>query len=195
MTHTEITVRTPDYVADKTFLKDANYAYLADALDETGEIPRGGLLLTQAMVNVICRGDRRIGALSLAASVNDDRPTEVQVDTMWIAPKFRGRGYAEPALLSLQRETPFPVALRAPVHPALQKVAARIGVRVCEESPEKAAAVRRDLEAAMDLMRQECVHRTACRPCLMKALKKVNDVSWSLEEYKARRLQEGGLSP
>jgi hypothetical protein len=193
MTHTEITVRNPDYVLDKAFLKDANYAYIADALDETGELPRGGLLLTEAMVNVITRGTRKVGALSLAGGIHDDRPDEVQVDTLWIAPKFRGRGYAEGAQRSLQEQTPFPVALRAPVHPALQKVAARLGIRVCEESAEAFAAVRRDLESAMNLMRSECVHRGPCRSCLLAALQKVNDVAWDLEEFKARRIRDFSL--
>lgn len=194
MTRAEITVRNADPVTDKAFLKDANYAYLADALNETGALPRGGLLLSRTMANLICRGTRRVGAFSLAADLKDDRSTEVQVDTMWILPKFRGRGYSEQALRFLRTQTQWPVALRAPVHPALQKVAARVGVRVCEESAEDAAAVQRELEAGLRLMQRDCPHATFCRPCLLAALTKVNDVSWDLEELKLRRMGEPWLT-
>lgn len=188
-------MRHPDPRTDKAFLKAADYAYYVDAFEETGELPRGGLLLFDTVANLICRGDRRIGALSLVGNTDETGSPELRVDTLWVMPKFRGRGYAEQALRALCKDVPYPVGLRAPVHPALQKAAARIGVRIHVESPEKIQKAQSELTEAMARMREVCVHGTGCKPCLLQLLLKVVDVSWTREEMKIQMAAMGRLTP
>jgi hypothetical protein len=120
---------------------------------------------------------------------------EVQVDTVWLMKKYRGRGYSEQAIQALLHQTALPVALRAPVHPALQTVARRLGVRVCEESPEESERQRAELVSGLARMRQECVHGTGCKPCFSRLLHQVTKVAWQLELIRSRQTAPLPLSP
>jgi hypothetical protein len=195
MTDTPITVRNADYTHDGIFLMDAHYTYVLDALEETGGFPRGGLLLTGTSPHLICRGARRVGAASMSVYIPPNDLPEVQVDTIWLMKKYRGRGYAEQAVKALLHQTALPVALRAPVHPALQKVARRLGVRICEESPEESERQRAELASGLARMRQECVHGTGCKPCFSRLLHRVTEVAWQLELAQSRQRVPPPLSP
>lgn len=184
VTDNNITVRSPDARGDKAFLKGADFDYYTSSFEETGQLPRGGILLFDTMANLICNKTRRVGAFSLVGNYDDTGAPELRVDTLWIQPKYRGRGYAEKALQALCAQTDHPVALRCPVHPALQKVAARVGVRLNAEPPEAAARERERLDEALVTLNEQCSHGIGCKPCLYRVLLKVIDASWAREEMK-----------
>ncbi|MDX2986531.1 GNAT family N-acetyltransferase [Streptomyces caniscabiei] len=167
--------------------------YLVEELERTGHMVPG-MAVAGFLQTMILRMDGEP-----AGFVSADM-TRCSVELIYVAPQFRGMGAALLVLANLARTCPKPMALKAPLSPGGEGLAARLGLPVSEATPEQARDVEEMVRSGERLMMQRCRHkrtgdpRKPCRRCYRAGVRRYADglVRRYAAEVRALRGLAGG---
>lgn len=121
-----IRLHVPCSPRDNTFLVDCAADHADEHLAAHKTLPASSLLTLDTITMVVTHNDRPIGALSTATGGTDTPRSEV--DTLYIKPKYRGKGRAFDALAYFTMNCAHPPFLRGPLPAALEHLADRLGI-------------------------------------------------------------------
>ncbi len=136
--------------------------YLVEELERTGHMVPG-MAVAGFLRTMLLRMDG-----TPAGFVSADL-SRYSVEVIYVAPEFRGLGAAGMVLANLARTCPQPLALKAPLSPGGEALAARLGLEVSEPTPDQACGVDRDVRDGERMMMQRCRHKRTGdprKPCM-----------------------------
>lgn len=131
---TRITIEIPENIPDAQFLVDCACAHAQESIRDTDLLPRGGLVSENMPTFVIRKGFRRIGAVSaIKGTSREEGKAFTEVDSWYLLPRWRNKGYVRAFLEALQAATPDALLLRGPTQPEGMEAAKAMGIPYCTD--------------------------------------------------------------
>jgi len=135
--------------------------YLLEGLDRLGHFPSGIPLATWLNTFVLYVNGQPVGFC--AADL-----TRYSIELVYVAPTHRRLGIAGRILADLSDSCPRRMRLKAPLSPACQALAERLGIPVSMPTPAEEAEGKRAVADLHETIRRHCKHRridSPHRPC------------------------------
>lgn len=170
--------------------------YLVEELERTGHMVPGMAVAGFLRTMLLRMDGEPAGFVSADLS-------RYSVEVIYVAPEFRRLGAATLVLANMVRTCPQPLALKAPLSPGGEALAARLGLLVSEPTPEQARGVEKDVADGERMMMQRCRHkrtgdpRKPCMRCYRPGVRRYADglVRRYAAEVRAIRALGGGGAP
>ncbi|MFG3517593.1 GNAT family N-acetyltransferase [Streptomyces bobili] len=151
--------------------------YLLEELDRTGEMAFGNPVAGYLSTSLFRCAGEPVGFLSLDAG-------RFSVEVIYVLEQFRGRGLATLALAECNRHCPQTLALKTPLSPGGEALAARLGLDLADNTPAEAAKNQAVLRSIQKSIRTGCQHkaprtgdpRKPCRRCYRTGLRRYASV-------------------
>lgn len=146
-----------------------HHGYMREELDRTGKMA-AGFPMALWLVTMFIRCHGQIAGY-IAADVK-----RRSIEMVYVDKPFRGRHLGTTAVTVLSQLCPEPMALKAPLTPAGQALADRLGLRTAENTPDQIATAERDLDDLHKTIQKKCQHkrtgdpRKPCKRCYRQVL-------------------------
>ncbi|MBP5888735.1 MULTISPECIES: hypothetical protein [Streptomyces] len=163
--------------ADVSSLEGMFNSYLLEEFDRTGEMAFGNPVAGYLSTFLFRYEGEDAGFLSMDTS-------RYSVEVIYMKEEFRGRGLATLALTEFNRHCPQTLALKTPLSPGGEALAARLGLDLADNTPAEAAKNEIVLQSILQSIRTGCPHgakktgdpRKPCKRCYRKGLRRYASV-------------------
>ncbi|MFD9249602.1 GNAT family N-acetyltransferase [Streptomyces bottropensis] len=170
--------------------------YLVEELERTGHMVPGMAVAGFLRTEILRMDGEPAGFVSADLA-------RYSVEVIYVSPGFRGMGAATLVLANMVRTCPQPLALKAPLSPGGEALAARLGLRVSEPTPEQARDVEESVRDGERMMMLRCRHkrtgdpRKPCMRCYRPGVRRYADglVRRYAAEVRAVRLLANSARP
>ncbi|WP_216586598.1 hypothetical protein [Streptomyces brasiliscabiei] len=163
--------------ADVSSLEGMFSSYLLEEFDRTGEMAFGNPVAGYLSTFLFRYEGEDAGFLSMDTS-------RYSVEVIYMKEEFRGRGLATLALTEFNRHCPQTLALKTPLSPGGEALAARLGLDLADNTPAEAAKNEIVLQSILQSIRTGCPHgakktgdpRKPCKRCYRRGLRRYASV-------------------
>lgn len=170
-----ISMNLPLTREEHSFIVDAACDYIDEALLATSLLPPAPLVSESTATLLIRKGNRPIGALATATcGPPDDERSEIH--SVYLLPKWRGKGYASRVLEEFSRAAPHPPYVREPLPAALAHSASSLKIPTGNpHDTEMLPAVTKSFKRTVP-----CIHETdPCRACMSTTIRTSVETAFS----------------
>ncbi|MFE9949272.1 hypothetical protein ACFYRJ_17275 [Streptomyces sp. NPDC005531] len=170
--------------SDVETLKSMYTAYLLEEFQRIGEMAFGNPVGDYLVTSFIRSGGNDAGFVSLDAD-------HYSVEVVYVRPESRGQGLARLVLEEMNRHCPQTLALKTPLSPGGEALAAGLGLDRADNLPHEAARNEEALRIILASIKGGCPHkskgrqsgdpRRPCRRCYQTGLRRY--ASYVIDRY------------
>jgi GNAT superfamily N-acetyltransferase len=160
---------------DAASLREMYTSYLLEEYERIGELAFGSPVAGYLVTSLIRRDGETVGYVSLDHGRRS-------VELIYVRPEHRGQGLAKLVLAELDRICPQTLALKTPLSPGGEALAAELGLEKADNDPAEAAKNEESLRIIREGIKRTCQHkskgrqggdpRKLCKRCYQSALRR-----------------------
>ena len=123
-----ISLTVPTTRDDRSLVIEMAADYVEEYLHEHGTLPPSPLLTLDTLPLIIRRNGRPVGLMSMATGDAEDGSERSEIDTVYLMPRYRGRGYASAAVIEFAVFAPHHPYLRGPLDDVMAHIAQELEI-------------------------------------------------------------------